>query len=43
MRYNQAEITLITCTTVLDNSKRYVVSGDLKQMNKSLSTKDLFE
>lgn len=32
--HNKAEITLITCTTVLDNSKRYAVSGDFIQMKK---------
>ncbi|WP_035433420.1 class A sortase [Bacillus sp. UNC322MFChir4.1] len=28
------EVTLITCTSVLDNSKRYVVSGNLVQTKK---------
>ncbi|SFD43588.1 sortase A [Bacillus sp. 491mf] len=29
------EVTLITCTSVLDNSKRYVVSGNLVQTKKN--------
>ena len=32
--HGKNEVTLITCTSVLDNSKRYVVSGDLVQVKK---------
>lgn len=32
--HGKNEVTLITCSSVLDNSKRYVVSGDLIQMKK---------
>lgn len=32
--HGKNEVTLITCTSVLDNSERYVVSGDLVQVKK---------
>ncbi|MDC2866915.1 MULTISPECIES: class A sortase [unclassified Bacillus (in: firmicutes)] len=32
--HGKNEVTLITCTSVLDNSKRYVVSGNLVQTKK---------
>ncbi|WP_440604317.1 class A sortase [Bacillus sp. GB_SG_008] len=32
--HGKNEVTLITCSSVLDNSKRYVVSGDFVQMKK---------
>ncbi|HDX9580571.1 TPA: class A sortase [Bacillus pseudomycoides] len=32
--HGKNEVTLITCTSVLDNSKRYVVSGNLVQAKK---------
>ncbi|MGG2067149.1 class A sortase [Bacillus sp. S14(2024)] len=32
--HGKDEVTLITCASVLDNSKRYVVSGDLMHVKK---------
>ncbi|CAG9613088.1 Sortase A [Bacillus rhizoplanae] len=33
--HGKDEVTLITCASVLDNSKRYIVSGDFVQMKKN--------
>ncbi len=32
--HGKEEITLITCVSIADNSKRYVVSGDFVQMKQ---------
>lgn len=32
--HGKDEVTLVTCVSVLDNSKRYVVAGDFVQAKK---------